>query len=270
MTNGGHSDNTTRRVLLNATCAIHIEPTKCVRSLIPFLMRQPLLSIIVFALCFGLGILASMNTVSVPTERRKRIETVLLSAASNSSDFVANPEKHSSEKDGDPPQVQKTLCTDPKILPIWKLIRRDADVREALENVWSPFDSPDCKDMVELKYMDLDRDGRAELLVRGGGTGLCGAVGNCDFWVIRRERNGLRLLLHADDYIDELIWESRSSKFARTAMRTYSLKATFLLLKQAIQPTNTMGEDTLKGNAAITFPIPMVHNTATKTRPGIS
>jgi hypothetical protein len=102
----------------------------------------------------------------------------------------------------DPSEVRKTFCSDPAIRPIWKLIRRDPEVREALEYVWSPFGDSDCKAMFELKYVDLDRDGRAEILVRGGGTALCGAVGNCDFWVIKRERTGLRLLLHADDYID--------------------------------------------------------------------
>lgn len=101
----------------------------------------------------------------------------------------------------EPGEARKTFCSDPEIRPIWRLIRRDPEVREALEYVWNPFDNPDCKAMFELKYVDLDRDGRAEILVRGG-VALCGAVGNCDFWVIKRERKSLRLLLHAGDYID--------------------------------------------------------------------
>lgn len=99
-------------------------------------------------------------------------------------------------------EARKTFCSDSTMRPIWKLIRRDPEVREALEYVWSPIDSADCKKMFELKYLDLDRDGRAEILVRGGGITLCGAVGNCDFWVIKRDPKGLRVLLHADDYID--------------------------------------------------------------------
>lgn len=99
-------------------------------------------------------------------------------------------------------ELRKTFCSDPTIRPIWKLITRDPDVREALAYVWSPFGNPDCKTMFELKYVDLDRDGREEILVRGGGSALCGAVGNCDFWVIKRGRKGLRVLLHADDYTD--------------------------------------------------------------------
>jgi hypothetical protein len=123
-------------------------------------------------------------------------------------DFLANAKPGESVSvEQEPTQIdlgeaRKTFCTDPTIRPIWKLIRRTPEVREALEYVWSPFDDPDCKAMFELNDVYLDRDGRTEILVRGGGTALCGAVGNCDFWVIKREREGLRILLHADDYID--------------------------------------------------------------------
>lgn len=165
------------------------------------LMRKPLLSIIVFAFCFGLGISMSLNTASVPTEKKKRIETEPPSAASDNYDFFANTEP-SSEKNVGPTKLQKTFCTDPEILPIWKLIRRDPEVREALDYVWSSFDVSDCKEMFELKYVDLDRDGRKEILVRARTVGLCGAVGNCAFWIIKREQKQLKILLYSSDYFD--------------------------------------------------------------------
>ncbi|MGQ0541454.1 MAG: hypothetical protein ACT4O9_06340 [Blastocatellia bacterium] len=62
--------------------------------------------------------------------------------------------------------------------------------------------SPDCRDVFEIKHVDLNRDGRKEILVRSTTAQFCGAVGNCDFWIFERRRSGLRMLLHGDDYWD--------------------------------------------------------------------
>lgn len=126
-------------------------------------------------------------------------------------------------------EVRKTYCLDSRIRPIWNLIRRDPDVREALTYVWSRFDSPNCKEMFELKYIDLDLDGWKEVLVRSRTFTLCGAAGNCDFWVIKQERDGRRVLLYAKDYVGS------------TAMGKQVIKAR----------TNGYADLLLKGNGSI-------------------
>ena len=58
------------------------------------------------------------------------------------------------------------------------------------------------RDAFEISYFDLNRDGKKEILARGIGIPFCGAVGNCDMFVLQKIRKGLRVLLHADDYTD--------------------------------------------------------------------
>ena len=94
---------------------------------------------------------------------------------------------------------QMKVCNDPEIKPIWNAIRRKKEVRDALDAANSPAD---CREAFEILYLDLNRDGRKEILARAIGIPFCGAVGNCDSFVLQRTKKGLRLLLHADDYVD--------------------------------------------------------------------
>lgn len=95
--------------------------------------------------------------------------------------------------------AKKTYCHDPKLVGIWNTIRREKEVRELLDYT---TESPDCKDMFEVKYVDLNLDRRPEILVRARTIQFCGAVGNCDLWVLDTTGKQYRVLLHADDYVD--------------------------------------------------------------------
>lgn len=190
----------------------------CIRSLI-------------FAICLTFGIISGSLSFRVAEDTKPAEGTP--QPLPEHHDFFARvrTEEFSSPEPSpaplDPSEVRKTFCTDPAIRPIWKLIRRNKDVREALDHVWSRYDDPDCRSMFELKYVDLDRDGRAEILVRGGRVALCGAVGNCDFWVIKQERKGLRLLLHGNDYIDatdmgKQVLKTRTNGYADLLLKGHS------------------------------------------------
>jgi len=96
-------------------------------------------------------------------------------------------------------ELQPKVCDDPEIRPIWNAIRLDKEVRQALDGQAS---SSNCRDAFEIGYFDLNRDGKQEILARAIGIPFCGAVGNCDVFVLQKTRKGLRLLLHADDYTD--------------------------------------------------------------------
>lgn len=97
------------------------------------------------------------------------------------------------------PRLSRGFCNDPKIKPIWNAIRRDKEVRDALDEETS---TPDCRDIFEIRYVDLNRRGKKEILARVLSIPFCGAVGNCDLFVLEQTRKGLRLLLHANDYVD--------------------------------------------------------------------
>ncbi len=63
----------------------------------------------------------------------------------------------------------------------------------------------DCRELFDIRYVDLNRDGTPEILARGRTTPLCGGVGNCLFYVLRKDRRGYRVLLVATDYIDRSV-----------------------------------------------------------------
>jgi hypothetical protein len=94
---------------------------------------------------------------------------------------------------------RQKICNDPEIKPIWKAIRRDREVREALDDEISPSD---CREAFEIGYFDINGDGKKEIFARAIGIPFCGAVGNCDLFILQKTKKGLRLLLHAGDYVD--------------------------------------------------------------------
>ena len=59
----------------------------------------------------------------------------------------------------------------------------------------------DCAEMLEIKPVDLNADGAKELLVRGK-YDLCGATGNCNFWIFAKRGERYRKLLSSSDYFE--------------------------------------------------------------------
>jgi hypothetical protein len=50
-----------------------------------------------------------------------------------------------------------------------------------------------------VKLVDLNGDGRPEVIAQPVGDEVCGATGNCFFWVFEKTASGYRLLLDAKD-----------------------------------------------------------------------
>jgi len=50
-------------------------------------------------------------------------------------------------------------------------------------------------EQTRIKFVDLNGDGVAEVIAQPIGSDLCGAVGNCRFWVFQRADSGYRLIL---------------------------------------------------------------------------
>lgn len=120
-----------------------------------------------------------------------------------------------------PLEVRRTFCTDPKLRPIWNAIRRDREIREMLDYT---TESPDCRDMFEVKYVDLNRDGRKEILLRATAIQFCGAVGNCAFWIFERKGSRYRILHEGSDYVDR-------SKMGEQVLRTKTKGYNDILVK---------------------------------------
>ena len=101
------------------------------------------------------------------------------------------------EKQGEKPT--KPFCNDQNILPVWKILLKDKYFWE-----WEPIAeySLDCKDMLEIKKVDLNQDGDVEILLRGNNFNLCSPVGNCAFWIFEKRIKNYRKILYSTDYID--------------------------------------------------------------------
>lgn len=88
------------------------------------------------------------------------------------------------------------FCNNPKISKIWDFLQNDRDFKE-----WNPItaDSLDCEELLEIKEIDLNRDGKTEIILRGQNN-LCSAVGNCAFWIFANDGKSYKKLLYATDY----------------------------------------------------------------------
>jgi len=50
-----------------------------------------------------------------------------------------------------------------------------------------------------IELVDLNGDGKPEIIAQANGLGPCGGTGNCIFWVFERTADGLKLLLNTND-----------------------------------------------------------------------
>ena len=50
-----------------------------------------------------------------------------------------------------------------------------------------------------VELVDLNGDGKPEIVAQANGLGPCGGTGNCIFWIFERTADGLKLLLDTDD-----------------------------------------------------------------------
>jgi len=147
--------------------------------------------VLVFLVCTLIGLFASANkpTVSEPTYITERPIPVA----------IPSPEHQAEDQPRSGPTTGSKRCDDPKLKPIWDAIRRDKVVREALDNRSTPSD---CREIFEISYVDLNRDGKKEILARSIDFPLCDAVGNCSLFALQKTNKGLRTLLHTTDDAD--------------------------------------------------------------------
>jgi hypothetical protein len=94
---------------------------------------------------------------------------------------------------------ENPYCSEAKILPLWNELIKDKD----FQSWWKDsVNSLDCVEMFEIKEVDLNIDGRKEILLRGKNMNLCDAVGNCGFWIYEKKGDKYKKLLSSTDYID--------------------------------------------------------------------
>lgn len=154
---------------------------------------------------FGIYILTALITFGIGSlaasifHHEKKTETKEIVKEKSFYDFFTNKTPRTAAES--PPTTeerQAPFCRDKRILPVWNLIKNDEYFRERS----GVFQNPDCSDMFEVLRFDLNQDGSKEIILRGKTTELCGAVGNCGFWIFGKIRGQYRKLLSSSDYVD--------------------------------------------------------------------
>jgi hypothetical protein len=87
-------------------------------------------------------------------------------------------------------------CNDELLKQISNELMSDKDFVDSLE-----FDNPnsfDCSKHFAVAQVDLNSDGKPEFAVQGFNNYMCGASGNCSFWIYRKTEKGYEKILEAD------------------------------------------------------------------------
>ncbi|MEK7724596.1 MAG: hypothetical protein AAB336_09635 [Acidobacteriota bacterium] len=191
-------------------------------------MKRYTFYLLVTLLTFGIGFYFALDLFWTPNLQTSS-SPQFLNNISKKTDF-----KSTFPKPFDPSQKQeekpnKPFCYDKNFLPIWKVLLKDKDFQE-----WEPISeySLDCKDMLEIKKIDLNQDGTVEILLRGNNFNLCSPVGNCAFWIFEKRSKNYRKILYSTDYIDV-------SKLGQQILKTKTNGYSDILLKGHLSASDT-------------------------------
>ena len=152
-------------------------------------------------LTFAIGSIIGFEFYGQTNQQLATVKNPLIAKVNNQLSF--EPVRNLTSKQSEPfyleqRKLEKRFCYDKQIVPVWNELKKDGYFR----GQGSYEESGNCTDMLEVRAIDLNKDGRKEILLRGKNTNLCGATGNCGFWIFERKDGKYRKLLSSSDYID--------------------------------------------------------------------
>ncbi len=191
-------------------------------------MNRYVIYISVAILTFALGLLVSFRVLEKVENKPLNIEKPEKSIQNYPNRLPwEKPWKINSEVIQEKEFPKNPVCSDRKILPVWKEIIKDKSFKD-----WWKFSegSFDCADALEIKEIDLNKDGQKEFILRGKNFPLCSAVGNCAFWIYQKKGEKYRKLIYSTDYADitELpnqIEKTRTKKFSDVVLKGHESAA---------------------------------------------
>ena len=74
-------------------------------------------------------------------------------------------------------------------------LKQDKDISEEMTEQQLQSLAEDTR----VEMVDLNGDGKPEIIAQANGLGPCGGTGNCIFWIFERTASGLKLLLNTND-----------------------------------------------------------------------
>jgi hypothetical protein len=153
----------------------------------------PLAAIVTLAT--GIGLVAAVRTAAAFFSTPVAVARASVAEPNTYYDFNSVPRIETPP----PPEPSELSCDDPDLLPIWQAVKNDKEFRDRTSNLGATLN---CATLLDVKRVDLNRDGNDEFLVRGNDIPLCGGTGNCLFWIFEKRRSKMNLLLAASDYVD--------------------------------------------------------------------
>ena len=171
-------------------------------------MRRYTFYILVAFFTFSLSALIVFSFFTNAPEKIEKNTKFLLAEINGKWQFIPVEKLPAPKKDLPPPNVskkqdivgfQKPFCHDKRILPVWKIMQKDEYFKF---QSGGKFIKPNCSDMFEVLFYDLNQDGKNEILLRGNSPDLCGAVGNCGFWIFEKKGKKYRKILSNADFVD--------------------------------------------------------------------
>ncbi|CAN5863732.1 hypothetical protein BH20ACI4_BH20ACI4_18510 [soil metagenome] len=101
------------------------------------------------------------------------------------------PEQKPQLEISDQTRSSETFSVDATNPPVYESASKDVEGKK-------PF----CKDMFEIKYFDLNNDGKKEILVRGKNFNTCQYNGNCSFIIFKLNGKKYEDILSSTDYFE--------------------------------------------------------------------
>lgn len=163
-------------------------------------MKRYTLYLFIALLTFGIGSYFALKllwTSNLQTSATPQF----LSSLSKKSDYKTTfPKLFDSSKNKEKPT--KPFCNDQNILPIWKVLLKDKTFNYYIEGLNEVFD---CKEVLDIKEINLNDDSQKEIIVSGQTSILCGGTGNCGFWIFEINNGKMQKLLSNTNYLDSLV-----------------------------------------------------------------
>jgi len=122
------------------------------------------------------------------------------------------------------PAKLELSCYDLQIQPVWKELKNDSEFKARMEGLTGIYD---CAGMLEVKHIDLNNDGRVEILARGKALPLCGRPpSGCGLWVFSNKEDRYRVLLSYLDVgdtasVENLLRKSRTRGYADLLLKNF-------------------------------------------------
>lgn len=125
------------------------------------------------------------NASSDTVVKNKNVGYGYGSATGSSSQSVAN---------NNVPFSGKLTCTDKVIGSFWEELKSDENFKFSTEGLQH---DANCTDILYIDQIDLNNDGKKEIIASGTNWALCSATGNCGVWIFGKKNGQMTKLLSA-------------------------------------------------------------------------